>query len=135
MIREITPGDLSGLLELYTHLHEISVPEDSEHLRSTWSAISEHPDYHIIVCEEDGRIVSSCVCVIVPNLTGKRIRNRLSGLRKEIGSIRQLLQDDADHRHQERKHSGFLQKCRLQQRGEDGVLSAVGRKYRFLRHI
>ena len=69
MIREITPGDLSGLLELYTHLHEISVPEDSEHLRSTWSAICEHPDYHIIVCEEDGRIVSSCVCVIVPNLT------------------------------------------------------------------
>ena len=24
---------------------------------------------HIIVCEVDGRIVSSCVCVIIPNLT------------------------------------------------------------------
>ena len=68
-IREITPGDLSGLLELYTHLHETCVPEDSEHLRSTWAAICDNPNYHIIVCEEDGRIVSSCTCHILPNLT------------------------------------------------------------------
>lgn len=69
MIREITPDDLHGLLELYTHLHETGIPEDGEHLRKTWSAICENPDYHIIVCEEDGKIVSACVCVILPNLT------------------------------------------------------------------
>ena len=26
-------------------------------------------NHHLIVCEEDGRIVSSCVCVVIPNLT------------------------------------------------------------------
>ena len=69
MIREITPGDLSGLLELYTHLHETCVPEDSDHLRDTWTAICDNPNYHIIVCEVEGNIISSCVCNIIPNLT------------------------------------------------------------------
>lgn len=26
-------------------------------------------DHHLIVCEIDGKIVASCVCVIIPNLT------------------------------------------------------------------
>ena len=26
-------------------------------------------NYHLIVAEEDGRLVSSCTCIIVPNLT------------------------------------------------------------------
>ena len=69
MIREITPGDLSGLLELYTHLHETCVPEDSDYLRDTWTAICDNPNYHIIVCEVEGNIISSCVCNIIPNLT------------------------------------------------------------------
>ena len=45
------------------------MPEDSAHRREVWARILNEPDYHIIVAEEDGRIVSSCVCVIVPNLT------------------------------------------------------------------
>lgn len=69
MIREAEPGDLNALLELYMFLHEDSIPEDNEHLRSTWSQIIGDPNHHIIVDEEDGQIVSSCVCVIIPNLT------------------------------------------------------------------
>jgi hypothetical protein len=30
IIREVRSGDLSALLELYTHLHELGIPENSE---------------------------------------------------------------------------------------------------------
>ena len=38
-VREIKENELSDLLELYTHLHELGVPENSEHLQNTWAAI------------------------------------------------------------------------------------------------
>lgn len=69
MVREIRPDELEGLLTLYMQLHGNPFPEDSEQLRSLWQRIVEDPDHHIIVAEKDGRIVSSCVCVIIPNLT------------------------------------------------------------------
>ena len=69
MIREIKTNGLFKLLELYTHLHELGVPEHSENLEKTWNAICNDENHHIIVCEVDGKIVSSCVCVIIPNLT------------------------------------------------------------------
>lgn len=69
MIREARENDLSSMLELYLHLHEVSIPEDSEHLRNVWGKIMLNDDYHLIVAEEDGRLVSSCTCIIVPNLT------------------------------------------------------------------
>ena len=69
MVREIRPDELEGLLTLYMQLHGNPFPEDSEQLRALWQRIVEDPDHHIIVALEDGRIVSSCVCVIVPNLT------------------------------------------------------------------
>jgi len=69
MIREAEEKDLKGLLELYLHLHETSVPETDEKLKNTWNKILGNSDYHLIVAEEDGRIVSSCTCIVVPNLT------------------------------------------------------------------
>lgn len=69
MVREIKENELHELLELYLYLHEESVPEMTEHLRDTWNTIMQDKNHHIIVKEEDGRIVSSCVCVIIPNLT------------------------------------------------------------------
>ena len=68
-VREIRESELNNLLELYKHLHELGVPEDSEHLHNTWAAICNEENHHIIVCEVDGKLVSSCVCVIIPNLT------------------------------------------------------------------
>ena len=69
MIREAVREDLPQILELYLHLHETTVPEQSEQLCLTWEKIMEDPDHHLIVCEVEGRIVSSCVCVIIPNLS------------------------------------------------------------------
>lgn len=69
MIREANKNDLDEILQLYLYLHEKSIPEDSEHLRSTWDNIMKDANHHLIVCETDGKIVASCVCVIIPNLT------------------------------------------------------------------
>jgi len=69
MIREILPDELGGLLQLYTQLHGNPIPEDTNALRTLWQRILNDPDHHIVVAVEDGRIVSSCVCVIIPNLT------------------------------------------------------------------
>lgn len=69
MVREITESDLAGLFELYTQLHGNPVPENTAELSSLCRKILDDENHHIIVAEEDGKIVSSCVCVIVPNLT------------------------------------------------------------------
>lgn len=69
MIREITPSDLDGLLKLYTQLHENEIPDKTDDVLMLWNRIISDKDHHIIVAEEDGKIVSSCVCVIVPNFT------------------------------------------------------------------
>ncbi len=69
MIREATIQDLQGLMELYTHLHDNEMPVFSDKLTQLWAQIINDCSHHIIVAEEDGRILSSCVCVIIPNLT------------------------------------------------------------------
>jgi GNAT superfamily N-acetyltransferase len=69
MIREITESDLKGLLQLYTQLHGNPIPESSDTLSRPWEQILLDKNHHIIVAEADGRIVSSCVLVVVPNLT------------------------------------------------------------------
>ena len=69
LIREANGTDLNEILQLYLFLHEKSVPEDSEHLRDTWESVIRDQNHHLIVCEVEGKIVASCVCVIIPNLT------------------------------------------------------------------
>ena len=69
MIREAVKEDLYELLNLYLSLHEEDIPKDTEYLESTWNAIIEDQNHHIIVNEINGQILSSCICVIIPNLT------------------------------------------------------------------
>lgn len=69
MIREVAENDYNGLMKLYMQLHDNSYPEKDSEMTKLWNRILEDKDHHIIVAEEDGKIVSSCVCVIVPNLT------------------------------------------------------------------
>lgn len=69
MIREIDKNDYEGLMKLYTQLHDNPMPEASDEIDELWNRIVSDKDHHIIVFEKDGKIVSSCVCVIIPNLT------------------------------------------------------------------
>ncbi len=69
MVREAVKKDLDELLHLYLFLHEKDIPEQSQHLQNVWNEIISDKNHHIIVNVVDGRIVSSCVCVIIPNLT------------------------------------------------------------------
>lgn len=69
MIREITENDFDQLLRLYMQLHDNPFPEKSERVLVAWNSILADENHHIIVAEEDGNIASSCVCVIIPNLT------------------------------------------------------------------
>ena len=68
-VREAAPGELSALLGLYLHLHERNLPRDVAPFERAWARIMVDDDHHVVVCEQDGEIVSSCVCVVVPNLT------------------------------------------------------------------
>ena len=69
MIREITENDFDGLMKLYMQLHDNPFPQKDEKIMELWNRVLKDKDHHIIVAEEDGIIVSSCVCVIIPNLT------------------------------------------------------------------
>ena len=69
MVREAQKNDLENLLKLYMQLHENPFPEINERIMSVWESIINDENHHIIVAEEEGRLVSSCVSVIIPNLT------------------------------------------------------------------
>lgn len=69
VIREASENDLNEILNLYLYLHETAIPEEDEKLRTIWSQILNDENHHLIVCEVEEKIVSSCVCVIIPNLT------------------------------------------------------------------
>ena len=69
MIREVHEDDYRQLMELYCQLHETSVPDFKDDTKALWSRLVNDKDYHLIVAEEDGRIVSTCTCIVVPNMT------------------------------------------------------------------
>ena len=68
-IREAKKDDLEQLLELYTQLNNNNMPAFDRRLEDVWDKIHSNADYHIIVGLVNGRIVSSCVIVVILNLT------------------------------------------------------------------
>jgi len=69
LIREVTKSDLDGLHELYLYLHEREKLPETPELNSLWNEIIADEDYHILVGEIEGKIVSSVTAVIIKNLT------------------------------------------------------------------
>ena len=68
-IREIIQDDLEDLLKLYEQLGPNPFVQVDEHILDVWNNILQNRDYHIVVAEVDGAVVSTCTCVIIPNLT------------------------------------------------------------------
>ena len=68
-VREAAPGELGELLALYLHLHEERMPVERAPFERAWARILADEDHHVIVCERDGELAASCVCVVIPNLT------------------------------------------------------------------
>lgn len=69
MVREVTNADFDRLMRLYMQLHGNPFPERDERIEGIWQGILKDKDHHVIVAEEGGEIIASCVCVIIPNLT------------------------------------------------------------------
>lgn len=70
IIRYIQNHELKELLDLYKHLNkdDPTIVEDAE-LKSLWEEILEDKGQHYLVAEVDGKLVSSCVMVVIKNLT------------------------------------------------------------------
>jgi len=69
IIREAEKIDLAALLNLYTKLKDNQMPAINEKLEAIWEDILADKNHHIIIGEIDHKLISSCVLVIVPNLT------------------------------------------------------------------
>ena len=66
--RKLTEEDLLSLLELYKQLQ----PEDSlssEKSKIVWQEIENNPDIQYFGAVDDGKVVSTCYAVYIPNLT------------------------------------------------------------------
>lgn len=69
IIREAKEDDLAQLVELYKQLHDNKMPEITPKLQELWIEIQTDKNHHVVVCEVDAQIISSCVLIVVPNLT------------------------------------------------------------------
>ena len=67
--RRLTGADLTSLLELYRQLDaddDQSTPEQSE---KVWMQIKNDPNIQYFGAIENGKVVSTCYAVYIPNLT------------------------------------------------------------------
>ncbi len=68
-IREAKRDDLEGLLKLYTELNDNFLPEIDGDVISIWDSILNNPSHHVLVADDDGRLLSTCEVIIIMNLT------------------------------------------------------------------
>ncbi len=68
-IREAQVTDLDRMLELYSLLFGKGILNKTVETIKIWNHIITDKLYHVIVAEEDGKLVSTCTCVIIQNIT------------------------------------------------------------------
>ena len=69
MIRKAVRGDLEGLMALYAQLHDLPPQQPDEAAWKVWENMLHDGNYTVIVAEEEGRVVSTCTCTVIWNLT------------------------------------------------------------------
>ncbi len=67
--RRLTETDLESLLALYRQLQPEDDPASVEDSKIVWREIENNPNIHYYGAIDDGKVVSSCYAVYVPNLT------------------------------------------------------------------
>ncbi len=69
-IRELTENDIPSLLELYIQLAENNKEVKLEEAKRIWANdIKGNKNIKYFGAVENGKVVSTCYCVIIPNLT------------------------------------------------------------------
>lgn len=68
-IRELTKDDLPSLLELYIQLDESNKNLTVENSETVWKEIEATPNIKYFGAVDNKKVVSTCYCVIIPNLT------------------------------------------------------------------
>ena len=68
-IRELTKDDLPSLLELYIQLDESNKNLTIENSEIVWEEIEATPNIKYFGAVDNKKVVSTCYCIIIPNLT------------------------------------------------------------------
>lgn len=68
-IRHIQSHELSSLLDLYKHLNPTDPLPDEEQLQQVWNQLLNDPKIICWVVDLEGKLIASCILVVVPNLT------------------------------------------------------------------
>ena len=68
--RELNESDLDSLIKLYEQLDGSNVDFTVEAARAIWkSEIEDNKNIKYFGAVQDGKVVSTCFCLIIPNLT------------------------------------------------------------------
>lgn len=67
--RRLTGKDLESLLELYKQLQADDFYEDIEEGEKVWEQIESNPNIQYFGAVDNGKVVSTCYAVYIPNLT------------------------------------------------------------------
>jgi GNAT superfamily N-acetyltransferase len=69
IIRPIKQDEVHQLLELYKYLHKEDPELNLLEINSLWEQIYNDKNMHYLVVDVGGRLVATCVLILIPNLT------------------------------------------------------------------
>ena len=67
--RQLTASDLDSLLELYKQLSSDDVECTKDRYETVWKEIEDNSNIQYFGAIDDGKVVSTCYAVYIPNIT------------------------------------------------------------------